>query len=258
VTRHEPTAFHLARSGKGRDSYGSNGASIDAEQTQLELFLRGAKANVLNGSYPWTFWRGFDSAAKALGNSLKQPDFIKVDVPEGESLRALVVDIYSRSSVNALPSEEHTENKTGCLSEKDQEGQRQRYEEPDGAGGWAYESDPTQVSSANDNSFAEVELQPETGSDTGRETKETGKKQSKSHDKHEFHQIAFPTIEELIHTKGPRAILNPTLPDFPSGLKAEDYTKFRWIHLPMNHVRDTFDISLDASLCEVPLILSYR
>jgi hypothetical protein len=49
---------------------------------------------------------------------------------------------------------------------------------------------------------------------------------------HEFHRIAHPTVEELIK-KGPKAIMEA---DIPPELSSDQYRRYRWIHIPMNHV----------------------
>lgn len=48
----------------------------------------------------------------------------------------------------------------------------------------------------------------------------------------EYHRIAHPTVEDLIYRRGPNSIMRTQAQKFPP----EKYKRYRWIHLPMNHV----------------------
>jgi hypothetical protein len=48
----------------------------------------------------------------------------------------------------------------------------------------------------------------------------------------EYYCIAHPTVEDLIYREGPDAIMRTQFQKIPS----EGYKRYRWIHLPMNHV----------------------
>ena len=49
---------------------------------------------------------------------------------------------------------------------------------------------------------------------------------------YEYHCIAHPTVEDLIYDKGPDSIMRTQSSKIPS----QGCKRYRWIHLPMNHV----------------------
>lgn len=53
---------------------------------------------------------------------------------------------------------------------------------------------------------------------------------------HELHSIAHPTVDEMIYGKGPDDIMKPKVDMLGPKFDINTYKRYRWIHIPMNHV----------------------
>ena len=172
--------------------------NIDCSEVRRLLHENGAK--ISSPVFPsWTYWYGIDSTGKPNQRAPDPPipEPLKDDT-EADKYRGLIVEIYS-------PIQEQEIRNSG----KPNSGNKFN-----AAGLESTENSSTQ----NDSSQS-------AGNASGKHN--TCKKAS-----YEIHRIAHPTVKELIEGKGPDGIMG----DRPSKFPDTHYNRYRWIHLPMNHV----------------------
>ena len=159
------------------------------------LYKRGAKVHTSPSSLPWKYWHGI--------GKLNPRESLK------ETLRKLNKPEMNKLTTNSMGDEDFR----GLIVE-------------------IYSRIPKREDSAKQqqdwttDGMANLRKQTQDGNCKGDRAAELAD--------HEFHRIAYPTVEELIYGKGPEAIMGRLRPE-PLG---PEYQRYRWIHIPMNHVSE--------------------
>lgn len=160
------------------------------------LYERGAKVHTSPSSLPWKYWH-------CIGK-LNPSESLK------EMLRKLNEPEMNKLTTNSMGDEEFR----GLIVE-------------------IYSRIPKREDSATQQQESTKDSTNDGMANLGKQTQDGNCKGDRAAD-HEFHRIAYPTVEELIYDKGPEAIMGR----LGSELLGPDYQRFRWIHIPMNHVSE--------------------
>jgi hypothetical protein len=172
---------------------------------------------------PLTYWQGIDSKPNSL-RQLFEESKMEVDIINNmgkEEFRGLIVNIYSLKEV-AENSPEPKQNDPSVSKPMAQPAEAENSPEPKQNG-------PSVSKPMAQPAEAETSPEPKQN-DPG-----VSKPMAQPAD-HELHSITHPTVDEMIYGKGPGDIMEPKVDILGLKLDINAYKRYRWIHIPMNHV----------------------
>jgi hypothetical protein len=220
LKREEKTAFEVV--GRSKDIGSSESVQNRSDEIRKLLYKEGAKIHTSPPSLPWTYWHGIGklNPLDSLEDKLRELDNEVCPTTNSmgdEEFRGLKVEIYSRIPNREDSAKQQQDSTKDLIKDSIKDLTKDLIKD--------LIKDSTKDSTKD-------------GMDSlGKQTQDGNREgdQAAELDDHEFHRLAHPTVEELIYGKGPNSIMGGLRPK-PLG---PEYQRFRWIHIPMNHVSET-------------------